>query len=282
MQFPDKATVHRIIFGTDTPAGRRFDVILLWMIALSVLVAFADSMMAASPRLRLGFVVLEWMFTLLFTVEYGLRLWSSPQPMRYARSFFGIVDLVATLPTYLGLFLAGANSLLVIRLVRMLRIFRVLKLFAYWNEANMLLRSLYASRRKIIVFLLTVFVAANVFGVLLYVVEGPEHGFTSIPKAVYWAVITITTVGYGDVVPKTGLGQAIAALVMLVGYSVIAVPTGIFTSEVLMELQRQRSERHCGECATSGHEGDAKFCRHCGGMLAIQEAPAEKNVQQQE
>lgn len=280
---PDKATVHRIMFGTDTPAGRRFDVILLWMIAASVLVAFADSMMASSPRLQLGFIVLEWLFTLVFTVEYGLRLWSSPQPLRYARSFFGIVDLLATLPTWLGLFFAGANSLLVIRLIRMLRIFRVLKLFAYWNEANMLLRSLYASRRKIIVFLLTIFVAANVFGVLLYVVEGPEYGFTSIPKAVYWAIITITTVGYGDVVPQTPVGQAIASLVMLVGYSVIAVPTGIFTSEVLMELQRQRNDRHCGSCAASGHESDANYCRHCGGALAKPEqAEAEKNLQAQE
>lgn len=282
MPFPDKFTVHRIMFGTDTPAGRRFDVILLWVIGASVLVAFADSLMAASPRLRLGMVVLEWLFTLVFTVEYALRLWSSPQPWRYARSFFGIVDLLATLPTYLGLFFVGANSLLVIRLIRMLRIFRVLKLFAYWNEANMLMRSLYASRRKIIVFLLTIFIAANVFGVLLYVVEGPEHGFTSIPKAVYWAVITITTVGYGDVVPKTPVGQAIATLVMLVGYSVIAVPTGIFTSEVLMELQRQRNDRHCGNCAASGHESDAKFCRHCGSGLATEEAAAEKNLQQQE
>lgn len=283
MPFPDKATVHRIVFGTDTPAGRRFDVLLLWAIGLSVLVAIAETTMQGSPRLRLGFVIMEWLFTLIFTVEYGLRLWSSPQPLRYARSFFGIVDLLATLPTYLGLFFAGANSLLVIRLIRMLRIFRVLKLFAYWNEANMLMRSLYSSRRKIIVFLLTIFVAANVFGVLLYVVEGPEHGFTSIPKAVYWAVITITTVGYGDVVPQTPLGQAIATLVMLVGYSVIAVPTGIFTSEVLMELQRQRSDRHCRDCAASGHESDARFCRHCGsGLPDDEKAAVEKNLQQQE
>lgn len=283
MNFPDKATVHRIMFGTDTPAGRHFDVILLWVIGASVLVAFADSMLAATPRLRLAMLVLEWLFTIAFTIEYGLRLWSSPQPARYARSFFGIVDLLATLPTYLGLFFAGANSLLVIRLIRLLRVFRVLKLFAYWSEANMLLRSLYSSRRKIIVFLLTIFVAANVFGVLLYVVEGPEYGFTSIPKAVYWAVITITTVGYGDVVPQTPIGQAIATLVMLVGYSVIAVPTGIFTSEVLLEMQRQRNDRHCGSCAASGHESDAGFCRHCGGALAKPElADADKNRQQQE
>ncbi len=279
----DKAAVYRIMFGQDTPAGRRFDIILLWLIGASVLVAFADSLLAATPRLRLGMVVFEWLFTFAFTAEYALRLWSSPQPWRYARSFFGIVDLLSTLPTWLGLFFAGANSLLVIRLIRLLRVFRVLKLFAYWNEANMLMHSLYASRRKIIVFLLTIFVAANVFGVLLYVVEGPEHGFTSIPRAVYWAVITITTVGYGDVVPQTGFGQAIAALVMLVGYSVIAVPTGIFTSEVLMEMQRQRSERACPRCTTFGHESDARFCRHCGTALPVAElAPADKNVQEQE
>ncbi len=288
MPFPDKAHVHRIIFGSDTQAGRRFDVILLGIIVLSVVVAFAESLVQQSPRARLGLQVLEWLFTLAFTAEYAIRLWCSPQPWRYARSFFGIVDLLAILPSYLGLFLAGANSLLVIRLIRLLRVFRILKLFAYWDEANMLMRSLYASRRKIIVFLLTIFVAANVFGVLLYVVEGPEHGFSSIPKAVYWAVITITTVGYGDVVPKTGLGQAIATLVMLVGYSVIAVPTGIFTSEVLQELQRQRMDRHCGTCGASGHESDAKFCRHCGAELARPEPmrdtadTPDKNLQQQE
>lgn len=157
--------------------------------------------------------------------------------------------------------------LLVIRLIRVLRVFRVLKMFAYWNDANLLLRSLYSARRKITVFLATIFVAAVVFGALLYVVEGPEYGFTSIPKSVYWAVITITTVGYGDVVPQTGLGQAIATLVMLIGYSVIAVPTGIFASELMMEMQRSRSDRHCPECAASGHESDAKFCRHCGTTL---------------
>ncbi|MGH8492440.1 MAG: ion transporter [Moraxellaceae bacterium] len=283
MHIPDKATVHRIMFGTDTPAGRRFDVILLWVIGLSVLLAFAESMLSERPNLRFWAVLLEWAFTLVFTVEYLVRLWCSPQPWRYARSFFGVVDLLATLPSYLALFFVGANSLLVIRLIRLLRVFRVLKLFAYWNDANLLMRSLYASRRKIIVFLLTIFVAANVFGVLLYVVEGPEYGFTSIPKAVYWAIITITTVGYGDVVPQTGLGQAIASLVMLVGYSVIAVPTGIFTSEVLLELQRQRTDRHCGSCAASGHESDAKFCRHCGSGLPQPElAAADKNVQYQE
>lgn len=272
MHLPDKATTHRIIFGTDTPAGRRFDVILLWVIVASVVVAMIDSLEPGNRHLQLGLHTLEWGFTLVFTAEYLVRLWCSPQPWRYARSFFGVIDLLATLPTYLAIIYSGANMLLVIRLVRVLRIFRVLKLFAYWNDANLLLRSLYASRRKIIVFLSTIFVAAVVFGALLYVVEGPAHGFTSIPKAVYWAVITITTVGYGDVVPQTGLGQAIATLVMLIGYSVIAVPTGIFTSELLLEMQRQRNDRHCPQCAASSHEVDARHCRHCGTALP---APAE-------
>ncbi|HCT40836.1 MAG TPA: ion transporter [Moraxellaceae bacterium] len=268
MHLPDKATVHRVIFGTDTRAGQLFDITLLCVIVASVIVATLDSLETPHRQLHAMLLVLEWGFTLIFTVEYGLRLWCSPHPWRYARSFFGVIDLLAVLPTYLGLFYADANLLLVIRLVRVLRVFRILRLFAYWNDANMLLRSLYSSRRKITVFLATVFVAAIIFGALLYVVEGPEHGFTSIPKSIYWAVITITTVGYGDLVPKTGLGQAIATLVMLVGYSVIAIPTGIFTSDLLMEMQRQRNDRHCPDCAASGHESDAKFCRHCGHDLS--------------
>lgn len=268
MHLPDKAAVHRVIFGTDTRAGQLFDIALLCVIVASVIVATLDSLDTAHHHLHAMLLVLEWGFTLIFTVEYGLRLWCSPHPWRYARSFFGVIDLLAVLPTYLGLFYADANLLLVIRLVRVLRVFRILRLFAYWNDANLLLRSLYSSRRKITVFLATVFVAATIFGALLYVVEGPEHGFTSIPKSIYWAVITITTVGYGDLVPKTGLGQAIATLVMLVGYSVIAIPTGIFTSDLLMEMQRQRNDRHCPDCAASGHESDARFCRHCGHDLS--------------
>lgn len=268
MHLPDKAAVHRVIFGTDTRAGQLFDIALLCVIIASVIVATLDSLETPHRHLHAMLLMLEWGFTLIFTVEYGLRLWCSPHPWRYARSFFGVIDLLAVLPTYLGLFYADANLLLVIRLVRVLRVFRILRLFAYWNDANLLLRSLYSSRRKITVFLATVFVAATIFGALLYVVEGPEHGFTSIPKSIYWAVITITTVGYGDLVPKTGFGQAIATLVMLVGYSVIAIPTGIFTSDLLMEMQRQRNDRHCPDCAASGHESDAKFCRHCGHDLS--------------
>lgn len=264
---PSKAVVHRIVFGTDTRAGRLFDEVVIGLILFSVLVAIVDSSVDLGP-LQAWFDVLEWGFTLIFTLEYLLRLWCSPQPWRYARSFFGIVDLLATLPAYLAIFYSGASMLLVMRLVRVLRLFRLFKLLAYMQEANVLLASLYASRRKILVFLSAVFVAATVFGSLMYVVEGPENGFTSIPKGIYWAVITITTVGYGDMVPHTALGQVIATLVMLVGYSVLAVPTGIVTSELLMQMQRRRMDRHCPGCAATGHEADAQYCRFCGTRLA--------------
>lgn len=267
MALPGKAAIHRIVFGTDTRAGRLFDEVVIGLILCSVLVAIADSSLGPGPHQAL-FDALEWGFTLVFTAEYLLRLWCSPQPLRYARSFFGIVDLLATLPSYLAVVYAGASVLLVMRLVRVLRLFRLFKLLAYVQEANVLLASLYASRRKILVFLCAVFVAATVFGALLFVVEGPDNGFTSIPKGIYWAVITITTVGYGDMVPHTAPGQVIATLVMLVGYSVLAVPTGIVTSELLVQMQRRRADRHCPGCAASGHEPDALFCRHCGTRLA--------------
>lgn len=264
----DKSRMHSLLFGLETDAGHHFAVLLMLLITTSVLVVMLDSVIIGSaPRLHIFLVVLEWAFTLLFTAEYALRLWCSPRPMRYARSFFGMVDLLAVVPTYLALFLGGAHSLLMIRLLRMLRIFRILRMSEYWSEGNLLLRSLYAARRKILVFLFTVFVAATIFGALMYAVEGPEHGFTSIPRGVYWAIITITTVGFGDVVPQTALGQAIASLVMLVGYSVIAVPTGIFTSEVLEELRRQRMAKSCPACQVADHENDANFCRHCGESL---------------
>lgn len=267
MPLPRKADIHRIVFGTDTRAGQLFDEAVIGLILLSVLVAIVDSA-TGEGLLKDALNTMEWGFTVIFTLEYLLRLWCSPQPLRYARSFFGIVDLLATLPSYLAYVYAGASMLLVMRLVRVLRLFRVLKLLAYVQEANVLLASLYASRRKIFVFLCAVFVAATVFGSLLYVVEGPEHGFTSIPKGIYWAVITITTVGYGDMVPKTPLGQAIASVVMLVGYSTLAVPTGIVTSELLQQMQMRRADRHCPGCAASGHEADAQYCRHCGTRLA--------------
>ncbi len=276
MPLPDKAAVHRIVFGTDTPAGRLFDEVVIAAILISVLVAIVDSAVA-HPHWTQAFNVLEWSFTLLFTAEYLLRLWCSPQPWRYARSFYGIIDLVAVLPAYLAYFYAGASMLLVMRLVRVLRVFRLLKLLAYVEEANILMQGLYAARRKVFVFLCTVFVLAVIFGALLYVVEGPAHGFTSIPKGIYWAASTITTVGYGDITPKTPFGQVIATLVMLVGYAVLAVPTGIITSELLQQMQqkeRRHLDRHCPGCGAGGHELDAQYCRHCGTHLLDVEVSA--------
>lgn len=269
MRLPDKAAVHRVVFGTDTAAGRLFDEVVIAAILISVLVAIVDSAVV-HPHWTQAFHVLEWGFTILFTVEYLLRLWCSPHPWRYARSFYGIIDLVAVLPAYLAYFYAGASMLLVMRLVRVLRVFRILKLLAYVEEANILMQSLYAARRKVFVFLCAVFVLAVIFGALLYMVEGPAQGFTSIPRGIYWAASTITTVGYGDMTPKTPLGQAIATLVMLVGYAVLAVPTGIITSELLLQMQkkeRRHLDRHCPGCAASGHELDAQYCRHCGTHL---------------
>ncbi|WP_410510090.1 ion transporter [Methanosarcina hadiensis] len=212
------------------------------------------------------FYALEWIFTILFTVEYILRLICVGRPIRYATSFFGIIDLVAILPTYFSLFLPGSEYLLVIRSLRLLRIFRVLKLVQYLGEADLLIRALRASRRKITLFLFTVLNLVVILGSLMYVIEGGQNGFTSIPTSVYWAVITLTTVGYGDIVPETGLGQAVASVVMIIGYSIIAVPTGIITSEISY-AGRYSKGRVCQNCSFEGHDIDARFCKRCGAKL---------------
>lgn len=257
--------LHTVIFESDTPAGRRFDLLLLSCIVISVLVVIVDSV--ASMRVRYGglLMTLEWAFTLLFTVEYVLRLMAVRRPLSYARSFFGIVDLLAIVPTYLSLLFPGAHYLLVIRILRMLRIFRIFKLGEYLHQSNVLTRALWASRYKISVFLLTVLLLNVIIGALMYVVEGEESGFTDIPTGIYWAVVTLTTVGYGDISPKTPLGQALASLVMMIGYGIIAVPTGIVT----LELRRASiiSNQVCPTCALEGHDADARFCKRCGSAL---------------
>lgn len=262
-----KDRLYHTIFGTDTVAGKRFDLLLIYAILLSVLVLFLDSVTYLSEHYGLWLNSFEWAFTILFTVEYVLRLYCSPNPWRYARSFYGIIDLLAIVPSYLSLFYGDANYLLVVRLLRVLRIFRVLKLFRYISEANMLMRAIIASRRKIFVFFMVVLVIATVFGALMYVVEGPNSQFTSIPKSIYWCIVTITTVGYGDITPTTVLGQIISTLAMLTGYSIIAVPTGIFTAEIAHEMQNQRDLRHCTHCEKIGHDVDAQFCKKCGAEL---------------
>lgn len=262
-----KRRLYSIIFGHNTPEGKLFDMVLICTILFSVLVVVLDSVEILSNTYGTYFRGLEWALTIFFTVEYAARIYSSPNPWRYIFSFYGIVDLLSIVPSYLSLFISDIGYLLIIRLLRVLRVFRVLKLVRYLSEANVLARSLAMSRRKIFVFFSVVLVLATIFGSLMFIVEGPENGFTSIPKSIYWTIVTITTVGYGDITPHTVMGQIIAALVMLTGYSIIAVPTGIFTAEIATEMQRQRDNKHCEHCEKSGHEVDAEYCRFCGAEL---------------
>ena len=259
--------IYQVIFGTDTPVGQYFDIALIYLILLSVLAIILDSIEVVNSQYGFWLFRLEWFFTLLFSVEYLARIYSSPKPLRYIFSFYGLVDLLSVLPTYLALFFPGANYWLVIRLLRVLRIFRVLKLVRYLSEANILLRSMYASRRKVFVFFTVVLVLSVIFGSLMFFVEGPEHGFTSIPRSIYWTIVTITTVGYGDITPQTAMGQVIATLAMLTGYSIIAIPTGIFTAEIAREIHSETSNRRCNVCERTGHHPEAEYCYHCGVTL---------------
>jgi voltage-gated potassium channel len=256
-----------IIFQTDTPAGRRFDQTLLAVILLSLIVVILDSI----PRIHRDYADLlayiEWGFTLLFAIEYLLRLYCSPRPLKYAFSFYGLVDLLAIVPGILAIYYSDAQYLLIVRIVRMLRIFRVLKLSPYLKQANYLLSALRGSKQKIIVFLVTVSTLVVVFGTLMYVIEGPEHGFTSIPTGIYWAIVTLTTVGFGDIVPKTALGQMLSSLVMITGYSIIAVPTGIFTAELANAMRGEQLQHDCPVCSKNNHEHGAAFCSRCGNVL---------------
>ncbi|MGD2135371.1 MAG: ion transporter [Gemmatimonadales bacterium] len=257
---------YKVIFGHDTPSGKTFDVALIWLIVFSVVVVMMESV--ESIRLEYGSILrqLEWGFTALFTIEYGLRLWCVRNPWRYARSFFGLVDLIAILPTYLSLFVPGGQALLSVRALRLLRVFRVLKLVHHVAEATELMRALKASRDKITVFLAAVLTTVVILGSLMYLIEGSGHGFTSIPTSVYWSIVTLTTVGYGDIAPQTAIGQALAAVIMIMGYSIIAVPTGIVTAE-FGHARRSREQRRCVACGLVGHDTDAEHCRRCGAAL---------------
>jgi len=259
--------VHEIIFEADTPTGKLFDIILIVSILASVLVVMLDSVESIGSRYTRLFYILEWFFTAIFTVEYILRLVSVKHPVKYATSFFGIVDLLTVIPTYLDLLLPGTRFLLVIRILRVLRIFRVLKLAKYVGEANLLIRAIKASSRKITIFLFFVLTIVIVLGSLMYIVEGAEHGFTSIPKSIYWAIVTLTTVGYGDVAPQTSLGQVMAVIVMIMGYSIIAVPTGIVTVEMAQAFKENVSTKSCRACSSEGHDSNAKYCKFCGELL---------------
>ena len=264
----DRQRLYTIIFESDTPAGRRFDTALLVTILASLVVVMLDSIEGMHSQYRDLFNNLEWAFTALFALEYGLRLYCSPKPLGYAFSFFGLVDLLALLPAILALAFADAQYLLIVRVIRMIRIFRILKLRQYLSQANYLLIALRGSRQKIIVFLVSVSSLVTVFGALMYVIEGPAHGFTSIPTSIYWAVVTLTTVGFGDITPKTPLGQMVASLVMITGYSIIAVPTGIFTAELTNAMRQEGQLKHtCPHCQKHRHEANAAFCSRCGGPL---------------
>ncbi|MCZ6635548.1 MAG: ion transporter [bacterium] len=242
--------------------------VLIISILLSVCLVMLDSIARVREAYGEAITVGEWFFTILFTVEYFLRLVSVRHPSLYARSFFGVVDLLAVVPTYLSLLLPGSQYLLVIRILRVLRIFRVLKFVQYISEANFLVQSLQASRRKIIVFLFAVLTVTVIFGSLMYVIEDEKDGFTSIPRCIYWAIVTLTTVGYGDISPKTNLGQAVAAVIMILGYGMIAVPTGIVSAEIARAMDREEvNTRACQACGAEGHDMDAHYCKYCGAQF---------------
>lgn len=265
LSFRERA--HEIIFEADTPAGRAFDIALMAAILASVAAVILESVGSVRERFGHELRTVEWILTVVFSLEYVARLFAVQRPMRYATSFFGVVDLLSVLPSYLSLLFPGAEALLVVRSLRLLRVFRVLKLIRFLNEAQLIATALRASSRKITVFLGTVLVIVLIMGALMYAVEGPENGFTSIPRAIYWAIVTLTTVGYGDLYPKTDFGRLLASVVMITGYGIIAVPTGIVTAEIAFAMRKPISTQACAYCAAEGHDADAAFCKYCGSKL---------------
>lgn len=265
--------LNEIIFGYETFAGKLFDVVLIVAILVSVLAVLLDSVASIQTRHHSLLVSLEWTFTILFTIEYLLRLYSTEDAKKYALSFYGLVDLLSILPTYFLILHPQASFLIVIRILRTLRIFRILKLVRYMGEANLMMRALKHSRRKILVFIVYVVALNIIYGALMFLVEGPQNGYTSIPISIYWSIVTMTTVGYGDIAPVTELGRLIAAMTMLTGYAIIAVPTGIISSELMTEFFNTRKDDvHdysiiCSKCQRKGHDRDACFCKQCGTKL---------------
>ncbi|HVJ37517.1 MAG TPA: ion transporter [Stenotrophomonas sp.] len=261
-----------IIYRHDSRPERNFDLLLIYAILASILVVMIDSVQSIHLRWSAWFYIVEWAFTLAFTAEYVLRLAVVKRPLRYAVSLWGLIDLASILPTYLSLFVPGAQSLLVVRVLRILRLFRILKLTRYVEESGILMQSLWRSRRKVLVFLFTVLTVTVIAGALMYVIEGPTNGYTSIPTSMYWAIVTMATVGFGDVVPQTTLGRFVTSVLILIGYSIIAVPTGIYTAELASSLREaedahRHDNRGCPECGLEGHDRDALHCRRCGAAL---------------
>lgn len=259
--------VYRVIFEADTPMGKAFDIVLVISIVLSVLTVMLDSVAAIHAQWSDTLFYAEWLFTIIFTVEYIARVVSVSKPTGYIFSFMGLVDLFSTLPSYLALFMTAPTYAMSLRLLRLLRIFRVLKLSYYLEESAVMAQALAASKRKLLVFLLTVLLLVMILGTLMFAVEGPENGYTSIPESIYWAIVTLTTVGYGDIAPRTPLGQAIASMVMILGYAIIAVPTGIVTVEMSRSQAKQNVVIACPRCMLEGHAQDAKYCRRCAEPL---------------
>ncbi len=267
-----------IIFESNTPKGKNFDLALLLFILLSILTVVLESVTSIRQEFGGILLTLEWIFTIAFTVEYILRIITSPRPLRYVYSFYGIVDLLAILPTYLSYLIAGSQFLIVIRGLRLLRIFRILKLGHFLGEAETLKRALKASVAKIIVFIGAVLTIVIIVGSLMYLIEGPENGFRNIPLSIYWAVVTITTVGYGDIAPQTTLGQTLATLLMLMGYGIIAVPTGIVSSELTRADRAERQDTiSCAHCKPEDHPAGSAFCRFCGNKLHKPATPPKRN-----
>lgn len=262
-------SLHVVIDGTDTSMGKVFDLVLLIAILTSVAVVMLDSVLLFHMKFEKEFYYMEWFFTILFTIEYLLRLYAAPNRLRYMFSFYGIVDFLSIIPTYVSFFIVGVQPLLVVRFLRILRIFRILRMADYMQQAGFLAMALRSSKQKIIVFFVTVAVLVTIFGSVVYVVEGAENGYTSIPVSIYWAIVTMTTVGYGDISPKTPLGQAIASLVMIMGYSIIAVPTGLFTAELNKAMRPQLQPISCPNCGKFGHASGASFCDRCGYDLHV-------------
>lgn len=263
----------RIIFLANRPAEKLFDVLLIFAIVLSLTVVMLESVEELRIKYGLLFYVLEWVLTVLFTIEYLVRLYVARNTLKYARSFFGVIDLLSILPTFLDLLLPGAHYLMTLRVLRVLRIFRVLKMVQFVGEANQLAQAVRASGRKIAVFVFAVVTLVCILGSMMYLIEGPENGYTSIPKSVYWAIVTLTTVGYGDVSPHTTLGQFFASVIMITGYGIIAVPTGIVTAEITRVSRVVERERKCESCSTRGHKPDARFCHNCGDSLPARSSP---------
>ena len=265
-----RLALYKVIFESDTRAGRTFDLVLIWFILASVAAVMLDSVESVHARWSSALDVVEWSITIVFTVEYVARLLCVQRPLRYARSAFGVIDLLAVLPTWAALFFPSLQALINIRVLRLLRLFRILKLTEYVDEYGALGRALMASRRKILVFLSFVVLVVVVMGTIMYIVEGPTHGFTNVPVSVYWAISTMTTVGFGDIAPKTGLGRFIASVMMLIGWGTLAVPTGIVSAEftaIRFRGDRAPAELACDECGSTGHEPSARFCRDCGARL---------------